>query len=249
MSLVIAAAQSASIPGAVVRNVAHHLRFGAIAAERGAHLLVFPELSLTGYELALVRSNAIRPDNPELDPLRRLAMQARMTVVAGAPLLNDSNELHIGALVFRPDGSVLTYTKVHVHESELGVFTPGPGGPAVAVGATAVALAICRDASQPQHAASAAAHGANAYAVGAMITEDAYVQKAALLRGYALEHGMAVLLSNYSGVTGGDLSAGKSAIWSEDGQLVAASTGTEEALVFGMKQNGAWSGIVLPLSQ
>jgi hypothetical protein len=59
---------------------------------------------------------------------------------------------------------------------------------------------------------------------------------------------MAVLMANYSGATGGWVSAGKSALWSEDGQLVAASTGTEEALVVGMKQNGVWNGIVLPLS-
>ena len=248
MRLIIAAAQSASAPGDISRNVSHHLRFGAIAAERGVQLLVFPELSLTGYELTLARSNAVRPDSPALNPLRHLATQAQMTVVAGAPVLNDNDELHIAALAFRPDGSVSTYTKVHVHQSELGVFTPGPGGSALLVEEATVALAICADASHPQHAASAAARGANVYAAGVMIDEIGYARKVPLLRNYALEHKMAVLMANYSGVTGGDVSAGKSALWSEDGQLVAASAGTEEALVVGMKQNGVWNGVVLPLS-
>ena len=43
MSFIIAAAQSASEPGDISRNIDHHLRFGAIAAERGVQLLVFPE--------------------------------------------------------------------------------------------------------------------------------------------------------------------------------------------------------------
>jgi len=171
-----------------------------------------------------------------------------MTVVVGAPVLNVNDELHIAALAIRPDGSVLTYTKEHIPPSEEEVFTPGPGGPALLVEDVTVALAICADATHPQHAASAAARGASVYAVGAMIDEIGYTRKVSLLRNYAREHRMAVLMANYSGATGGEVSAGKSALWSEDGQLVAASTGTEEALVVGMRQNGVWNGIVLPLS-
>ncbi|MGI9070325.1 MAG: carbon-nitrogen hydrolase family protein [Bryobacteraceae bacterium] len=248
MSLIIAAAQSTSIPGDISRNAAHHLRFGTMAAEHGAQLLIFPELSLTGYELPIARSNAVRSDSSDLDSLQHLATHAHMTVVVGAPVLNHKNELHIAALAIRPDGSVSTYTKEHIHQSEEEVFTPGSGGPALLVEDATVALAICADATHPQHAASAAASGANVYAVGVMIDENGYPRKVALLRNYALEHRMAVLMANYSGATGGSVSAGKSALWSEDGHLVAATTGNEEALIVGSKQNGAWNGIVLPLS-
>ena len=218
-----------------------------IASEHGAQLLVFPELSLTGYELAIARSNALRPDSSDLDPLRRLATQAQMTVVVGAPLLNDNDELHIAAFALRPDGSMMTYTKEHVHQSETEVFTSGPGGPTLLIEDVTVALAICADASHPRHAAKAAARGANVYAAGVMIDEIGYARKVSLLENYAREHRMAVLMANYSGATGGDVSAGKSALWSEDGQLVAASTGTEETLIIGTKQNSVWNGIVVPL--
>lgn len=248
MSFIIAAAQSISFPGDISRNVAHHLRFATVAAERGVQLLVFPELSLTGYELSLARSNTVRPDSPDLDPLRRLAAQAHMTVVAGAPLRNDRDELHIAAFAMRPDGSVQTYTKQHVHHSEEPVFTSGPGGPALQVEDAIVALAICADAAHPQHAATAAARGASVYAAGVMIDGIGYARKAALLKNYAVEHRMAVLMANYSGVTGGEVSVGKSAVWSEEGQIVAASAGTEEALVVCAKQNGVWNGAVVPLS-
>lgn len=248
MSLIIAAAQSASAPGDIAWNVAHHLRFCAIAAERGVQLLIFPELSLIGYELAIAKASAVRPDHPAFDPLRHLATRAQMTVVAGAPVLNDNDDLLIAALIFRPDGSVSTYSKVHVHQSELGVFTPGAGGPLLPVAEATVGLAICADASHPEHAASAAARGANVYAAGVMIDEMGCARKAPLLRSYAAEHRMAVLMANYSGVTGGEVSAGKSALWCQDGRLVAASAGAEEALVVGVKQDGVWNGIVLPVS-
>jgi predicted amidohydrolase len=248
MNLIIASAQSTSVAGDVSRNIADHLRFGAIAAELGVQLLVFPELSLTGYELTIARSSAVRPDSSQVDPLRHLATDAQMTVVVGAPMLNDKDELHIAAFAIRPDGSVLIYTKQHVHESEEEVFTSGPGGPALLVEDATVALAICADATHPLHAASAAARGANVYAAGVMIAEDAYARKIAFLKNHAREHRLAVLMANYSGVTGGAVSAGKSALWSEEGELVAASTGAEESLVVGMKQNGVWSGTVLRLS-
>lgn len=247
-NLTVAVAQSTSVPGNVSLNIAQHLRFGAIAAERGAQLLVFPELSLTGYELALARRNAVRPDSSDLDPLRQLATQTRMTVVAGAPVLNDKGELHIAALAFGFDGSVAVYTKQHVHQSEEEVFTSGPGGPGLLVGEATVALAICADAMHPEHAARAAARGANVYAASVMITENGYAKKVALLRSYAVEHRMAVLMANYSGATGAFVSAGKSALWSEDGQLEAATEGTEEALVVGIRQNGVWKGMVLPFA-
>ena len=248
MSLIIAAAQSASVPGDVPRNAAHHLQIATLAAESGVQLLVFPELSLTGYELTLVRSKVVRPDSSDLDPLRHLATHAQMTVVVGAPVVNEKDQLHIAALALLPDGSVLTYTKQHVHQSEEGVFTSGPGGPALRVEDTTVALAICADASHPEHAASAAARGANVYAAGVMIDETGYARKVALLKKYAREHRIAVLMANYSGTTGGEVSAGKSAVWSENGQVVAGSAGTEEALVIGTKEYGVWTGIVSPLS-
>jgi predicted amidohydrolase len=182
MSLIIAAAQSASVPGDISQNVANHVRFATIAAEHRVQLLVFPELSLTGYELTLARSNALRPDSGELKPLRHLSTQAQMTIVAGAPVLTDNGELHVAALALRPDGSVSTYAKVHVHESELGVFTPGPGGATLMVEDATIALAICADASHPQHAAGAAAHGAGVYAAGVMIDEIGYARKVPLLR-------------------------------------------------------------------
>lgn len=249
MSLVIAAAQSSSVPGNVSQNVEHHLRFVRLAAQHGVHLLVFPELSLTGYELAIANDHALSTDSPELDSLRSSAIHCRMTVAAGAPMRSERGDLHIAAFILKPDGSTSVYAKQHVHESEQHVFVSGPGGSLVNIQDTAIALAICADATHPQHAAHAAECGANVYAVGAMIDEAGYQRKSALLKNYAETHGIAVLLANYSGVTGGDQSAGRSCIRAEDGRVVAESSGAEEALIVGTKSEGKWTGVVSPLKR
>lgn len=240
--MVIAAAQIASARGDIAGNAARHLRFAEEAAKRGVRFLVFPELSLTGYELEIARDHVIHPDDAVLAPLRQLASRERMTAVVGAPVRGDRGALHIGAIAMLPDGSVSTYAKVHVHSSEAHVFECGPGGADLAIDGLSVGLAICRDAAIPEHAAAAASRGVKLYAAGVMIDGEGYARKVPLMRGYAREYGIAVLMANYSGISGGEVSAGKSAIWGEDGEPVAESPGTEESLVIGSREGGIWRG-------
>ena len=47
----LAAAQTVPVRGDVEANLAQHVRLVRVAAEEKAQVLVFPELSLTGYEL------------------------------------------------------------------------------------------------------------------------------------------------------------------------------------------------------
>ncbi|MGH2830821.1 MAG: nitrilase-related carbon-nitrogen hydrolase, partial [Actinomycetota bacterium] len=48
----IAVAQTSPVRGDVQANLEEHGRLVRVAAAEGAQLVVFPELSLTGYELA-----------------------------------------------------------------------------------------------------------------------------------------------------------------------------------------------------
>lgn len=246
--MVIAAAQISAARGDVPANASRHLRFAETAAKHGVQLLVFPELSLTGYELEIARDHVVHPDDMVLSPLRQLADSERMTIVVGSPIRGEGGALHIGAIAMLPDGAVSIYTKVHVHSSEAHVFECGSGGRDLVVEGVPVGLAICRDAAIPEHAAAAASRGVKLYAASVMIDGEGYVRKVPLMRSYARQHGIAVLMANYSGVSGGEVSAGKSAIWGEDGETVAESLGTEESLVIGRREGGIWSGRCLPMA-
>jgi hypothetical protein len=82
----IAAAQTIPIRGDVDANVERHLRLVHIAAAERAQVLVFPELSLTGYELDLAADLAFSPRDLRLTPLVEAAAASSVTLIVGAPV-------------------------------------------------------------------------------------------------------------------------------------------------------------------
>ncbi|MDR7285966.1 putative amidohydrolase [Pseudomonas corrugata] len=246
----IAAAQSISVAGDLAANIVRHQRFMQVAAEQGVQLLVFPELSLTGYERGLAAGLAIVPDAKVLQPLREFAREVSVTSVVGMPIrLSDDSPVLIGALVFGADGSLEVYSKQHLHPGEEVAFAPGTGGPMLTIGADTVALAVCADFSHARHAASAAEQGAALYAAGVLITENGYAPDTALLQGYANTHSMTVLMANHGGATGGWESAGRSAIWASDGSLIAAAPGTGNVMVVARREAGEWRGHIVDIPE
>ncbi|BFT63156.1 nitrilase-related carbon-nitrogen hydrolase [Pseudomonas moorei] len=248
--LIIAAAQSSSIAGDLAGNIARHQRFIKVAAEQGVQLLVFPELSLTGYERGVAAELALAPDAAALQPLRDFAQEVGVTTVVGMPIrLSDTAPVLIGALVMGADGSLGVYSKQHLHLGEEVVFAPGYGGETLLVGADTIALAVCADFTHASHAAAAAEQGADVYAAGVLITEKGYGPDTGLLKGYAQTHSMVVLMANHGGATGGWESAGRSAIWSANGSLVAAAPGTGDLIVIARRDVDGWSGQVVSVME
>ncbi|WP_339532296.1 carbon-nitrogen hydrolase family protein [Pseudomonas mucidolens] len=242
-ALTLAAAQTVSIAGDLPANIARHRVFMRAAAEHGVQLLVFPELSLTGYEPSLAAELAIAPDAAVLAPLRELARELRLTAVVGMPIrLPSGPQVLIGALVIGADGSLAVYSKQHLHPGEEAVFAPGAGGAALRCGDERIALAVCADFSHASHPRAAAALGASVYAAGVLISEGGYAADTALLQGYAAEHTMIVLMANHGGPSGGWRCAGRSAIWDDRGGLLAAAPGVGEGLVLVRREAGRWSG-------
>lgn len=214
----IAAAQSISMAGDIAANIQRHLRFMQEAVEHRVEFLLFPELSLTGYERAQARELAINPEDARLQPLRDLARDSGMITVIGAPVrLPGSDEVLIGALVFGVEGAVGVYTKQYLHGGEELVFSPGRGGAGVRIDADHIELAVCADFAQAMHARQAAQSG------------------------YAAEYHMAVLMANHGGATGGLESAGRSAFWSEEGTLIGATEGPGDLLLMASRDSQGWS--------
>lgn len=248
--LIIAAAQSISIAGDLAANMVWHQRFMHVAAEQGVQLLVFPELSLTGYERGLAAELAIAPDAEVLQPLRDFAQEVGVTTVVGMPIrLSEDSPVLIGALVLGADGSLGIYSKQHLHPGEEVAFAPGTGGSTLTIGVDTVALAVCADFSHASHAAAAAQQGADLYAAGVLITENGYAPDTALLQGYASAHSMTVLMANHGGATGGWESAGRSAIWASNGSLIAAAPGTGNLMVVARRDAEGWNGKIVAVAE
>lgn len=97
--VVVAIAQLQPRLGDVAANLERHLDLAARAAEGGAALLVFPELSLTGYFLKdLVPEVALRAGSPELQ--RLAAASTDVDIVAGMVFETDDARFHNTAAYF-----------------------------------------------------------------------------------------------------------------------------------------------------
>jgi predicted amidohydrolase len=239
-ALSVAAAQAVSIRGAVAVNIEHHCRLAELAAEKGAGVVVFPELSLTGYELDIAPTLAFSAEDERLEPLVAVADASEVMLVVGAPVRLASG-LHIGAFVVEPGRSMRVYTKRHLYGSENDVFVPGSLDPILELGADRAALAICADTSHPEHAEAAAKRGASLYLVGVFFDPEGYPSSSDRLAGYAQRHAMAVVMANAGGPATGFASAGRSAVWSDRGALVACLDGVGAGLVVARRSEPGWS--------
>ncbi|WEF35607.1 carbon-nitrogen hydrolase family protein [Pseudoduganella chitinolytica] len=241
----VAAVQAVVARGDIAANVARHGLLARRAAGEGARLALFPELSLTGYEPALAAQLALRPDDVRLAPLRDAAASAGIVIVAGAPLANPDGKPHIAALTFHPDGRIDTYTKQYLHPGEETAFAAGSGGAAFDVAGSRIVLAVCVDITHAEHAAAAARDGAQLYAASVLVSVNGYAADAALLQGYAAAHRMPVLMANHGGATGGWEIAGRSALWNERGELVAAVPGDGECVLVAWHGGDGWCGRIV----
>ncbi|MBM3984698.1 MAG: carbon-nitrogen hydrolase [Planctomycetes bacterium] len=148
-------AQCDAILGDVGRNLDAHLALIEQARGQGAGLVVFPELSLTGYHLRdLTQEVALRPGAP---PLQRLADASRgLDVVAGWIEESEEHALYNAGGWFR-DGRLL-----HVHRKvypvNYGMFderrdwAAGDQVAAFDAGFGRAGLLVCEDAWHPSTA-------------------------------------------------------------------------------------------------
>lgn len=242
----IAAAQTTPVAGDRAANVAQHLHMVGVAAEQGVQLLLFPELSLSGYEPSRLLDCVTSANDPLLMPLKASARRNGMTLVVGAPTAaeNEQGRLpHISALVIGPDGQVQTYHKQHLHPGEEAFASAGPSRAFVfEAGGQPCGLAVCADASHDSHPKRARDAGAAIYLAGMVVSEKGYDADAALLQRHAVQLQMPVLLANMGAPTGGYLCAGRSAFWDAGGRCIAALPGGGAGLLVVSRHDSGWNG-------
>lgn len=123
--------------------------------KQGAGVVVFPELSLTGYGLDLAGRLAFSEGDDRFAPLLDAAALNGVTLVVGAPArLGDA--LHIGAF---PPGAACDSCTGSVPPAEVTVFRPGDRDPLVRFGTHVAAVAVCADIGNPAHPERAAGRG------------------------------------------------------------------------------------------
>jgi len=150
--------------GDVAGNVRRSLELIGKAADRGAELIVLPELCNTGYVFQSrveARSLAERiPGGQTSEAWMKIAAERGLHIVAGITE-RDGDNLYNAAVVIGPEGLVGRYRKVHLWADEALYFAPGDlGFPVFDTPLGRIGCHICYDCWFPESFRLAALQGA-----------------------------------------------------------------------------------------
>ncbi|MBN9210969.1 MAG: carbon-nitrogen hydrolase family protein [Microbacterium sp. 71-36] len=221
MTLRIATVQAEATPGDLDANLSRAADWIERAGAQNVDVIVFPEAFTTGYDDAVL-SGAL-PDAADtrwLAAVQRAVDRTGIVAILNTALDRGDRRTLTDVVVTPHRPAVVAYDKQHLYDSERTVFAAGDAGFSFVVNDLRLALSVCYDANFPEHAAAAAAAGADVY-----VNSGAYFPGGAHRRDLhyaarALDNGMYVV---FSGLVGGtNHFIGGSAIFDPTGRRIAA---------------------------
>lgn len=245
--MILAAAQTKPTRGNIEANLSDHYRLIELAVKNGAQLIVFPELSITGYEREDAQKLAFKKEDSRLEHLKKLAAENNIIIIAGAPIQVE-NELFIGEFIISPDNSVEVYTKQFLHEGEDEFFQSSfDYNPMITIENKKIAFAICADIDNPLHPENASKKETDIYIASIFFSPNGIPNAYRDLQSYAQKYKMNVLMSNFSGESWGYPSGGKSAFWNNKGEMTGQMSDSDSGLLLVENQNDNWISKVVKI--
>ena len=150
----ICVAQTRPVSGDIQSNINNHKKLISLAIAEGADTIIFPELSLTGYEPGLSKELATDLSDSRFDDFQKISDSGQITIGIGVPLKN-STDICISMILFRPHKPRQTYFKNYLHADEEEFFISGQNSSALINNKPGIALAICYELSVPEHSEKA----------------------------------------------------------------------------------------------
>lgn len=223
-------AQTKPLKGDISANMTRHLTLIKQAIAHGADTIIFPELSLTGYEPTLAKALATTAGDSRFAVFQTISDANNSTIGIGAPLKN-AGGVTISLLLFQPRKPVKTYDKHYLHPDEEPFFISGSDTTGIIGENTDAALAICYELSVPAHAEAAYQTGANTYIASVAKTAGGMNIAAERMKEIASRYGMATLLVNCIGHCDGVVCGGRSSAWNKKGELLGQLDDNREGLL------------------
>ncbi len=184
-------------------NNARYDRFAAEAAAAGCAVVLFPELSDTGYALAAMREKAGPWPGAALDALQAASQRCRIGIIAGLSE-RGADGIYNAAAAFDRDGNLCgAYRKTHLFRgpegAEADVFLAGDALQVVTIDGVCWGLSICFDLRFPELYRQLADHGAQVLAVLAAWPQVRIADWSVLCRARAVENQLFLAGVNHAG--------------------------------------------------
>jgi len=219
--MILAASQTNPYDGNVNTNLENHYQLILKAADNNVDLMVFPELSLTGYVREKAQELAFSLTDSRIEKLRRLSANTKIVLIVGAPILIDQN-LFIGSFIIKPDYTLSVYTKQYLHEGENHFFESDfKYNPILELNKYRISFAICADIETQKHVVDASRLGTTLYIPSIFYSKNGINAAHVKLSDYARKYSMNILMANYCGKSYEWDAGGKSGFWNTDGKLIS----------------------------
>ncbi|RWZ46190.1 carbon-nitrogen hydrolase family protein [Labedella phragmitis] len=231
MTLTIAGLQHEGVPGDVDANLRILSGAAREAADRGARILVTPEMFVTGYNIGDRLAPLATPGL--VDGVARIAVENGIAIVAGLPEpVGDDGSIANALVVIDSDGAeLLRYRKTHLFgDLDRGLFVAGDSLPEpIEIDGVRVSVLICYDVEFPE-TVRAAALGETDVVIVPTAQMEPYAHIAErLIPVRAWENQLHVVYVNRVGSEGDLTYVGRSSIVGPDGVVIdslgAADTG------------------------
>jgi predicted amidohydrolase len=224
----ISVAQTHPIKGNIEANILNHRRLIDLAIIEKVDMIIFPELSITGYEPELSKVLATTQDDARFDVFQEISDTENITIGIGVPTKTEAG-IRISTVIFQKNQPRQTYSKQFLHSSENPFFVEDREQ--LFLEENKIALAICYELSVPEHSANAFQKGANIYIASTVNSYNGVDKDLAILADIAQQYSMTVLMANCIGQTGEYNCAGKSSIWNKQGKLLGQMNDVDEGIL------------------
>jgi predicted amidohydrolase len=229
-SMKICIAQTNAITGDIPANIEIHRQLISKAIEKQADVIIFPELSLTGYEPSLAKKLATTPDDTRLAIFQTISNSNKIVIGVGLPTKTEKG-ICITMVIFQPGKERITYSKKYLHSDEDEFFVSGKNFPSLIINEVNISLAICYEISVPQHTADAFKNGPGIYLASVAKSLNGIDKALKTLAEIACKYKVPVLMSNCVGVADGMVCAGRSSILNDKGNVIAQLGDANEAII------------------
>jgi len=215
--LSIAVAQPVCVALDVRANGLTHAKAVRAAQTR---IVVFPELSLTGYELGAA---AVDPGDLALDPIVQACKESGSIALVGAPTSGPGDQSFIATFAVGPTGVSVLYRKQWLGGDEGTRFTPGDEPAVLEVDGWRVGVGICKDTGVREHVERMAELEIDCYCAGLVHLPEELDEQEERAASITRLCGAFVAFASFAGPTGGGYSqtAGSSAIWAPTGEALS----------------------------
>lgn len=228
----VAIAQIEAIKGNVEKNIENHLKWIKQAIQNNADMLVFPELSVTGYEPDLAENLATNQDDTRLDNIQNLSDRNGIAIGVGLPT-KDESDVFVSMIIFQPHKERITYSKQYLYPPEEPIFKAGKNPLVLNFEKEVVSPAICYEISNKAHCEFAKRNNATIYIASVLSSINGIDADMKKLSDIAKHNNLVTFMANYVGESGGYKCAGKSSVWDTTGKLIGQlDSETEGILIY-----------------